>query len=474
VNRGPDPVSGLSVTFRAGPRALPSRRLDETLAPGAAAEVAQELLFPSEGDVVVSAEVPTDVLPADDARRLVLRVRKAMRFLLVDGEPSAEPFRSETDYLAAALAPPGRAPSGIEVETVPERAFTGKELATADGVFLCNVDRLPPDRVALLEEFVRGGGGLVFFVGDQVEPSEWNAAFYGSGDLAGRRLLPLPLGDAEGSSDDYVHLAAPSVDHAVVRFLRGTNEIVLKTAAVQRYLRCEPAPAGEARVLLHYDDEGAAPALVEKPFGEGRVFLFTTSADMEWSNLPLSPFFLPLLHEIAAYVVRPDVHDANRAVGTPVTVEFDPTRMRRRAVLVPPESLGVAPFELPLVEEARTRRLVFAYDPPNAAGLYEVRTETPEGEPRTLFFARDVDPREGDLARLDRPQRLAQAVPGLAFASADKDALLRGGEDARTEFWRPLVFLLLALALLETFLAWRFGHHATRRLSPEGKRLVLR
>ena len=64
--------------------------------------------------VLATAEVPADILPGDNIRRRVVSVRKNMRFLLVDGEPEHEHYRGETDFLAAALMPPGKVASGIE------------------------------------------------------------------------------------------------------------------------------------------------------------------------------------------------------------------------------------------------------------------------------------------------------------------------------------------------------------------------
>ncbi|NUN52102.1 MAG: hypothetical protein HUU06_04825, partial [Planctomycetaceae bacterium] len=48
-------------------------------------------------------------------------------------------------------------------------------------------------------------------------------------------------------------------------------------------------------------------------------------------------------------------------------------------------------------------------------------------------------------------------------------------EDAdRSEFWRTLVVALVAVAALETLLAWRFGHHAAKRVEAEGKQVFVR
>lgn len=469
-NRGPGTAANVPVTFRFGERVGLAKRIDATLQPGEETQVLHEFTFAAEGPAVVAAEIPTDALPGDDARRLVVDVRRRMRFLLVDGEPSPEPYRGETDYLAAALAAPGAAPSGIEVEVVPEHGFSGKELDSFDGVFLCNVYRLPDDRIAALEAYVRAGGGLVFFVGDQVDPEIWNAAFYGKGEMAGKRLLPLMLGELEGSADELQHFAPPAADHPVVRFLRGMNEIVLRTVSAQRFLRCE-APREGARTILSWSDPMNSPALAEKGFGEGRVLLFTTAADMEWSNFPLSPLYLAILQETARYAIRPDSGRETRDVPAPIEMPYDATKMRREASLLLPAELGGSPVDLTLHEEA-DGRLSFRYDRAHAAGVYLLRGTSPDGQPLTRPHVRNLDASEGDLRRAEM-SRFLKELPEATLERAEEGIAGDDPERDRSEFWRPLVRVLLLFALVETLLAWRFGHHARRREEQRAGKQVL-
>ena len=76
-------------------------------------------------------------------------------------------------------------------------------------------------------------------------------------------------------------------------------------------------------------------------------------------------------------------------------------------------------------------------------------------------FAANPDPIESDPLKLDR-NALAAAVPGWNFDYRDdvgslfKDA---SSVSLRGELHRPLLWTVLALLLVETFLAWRFGHH---------------
>ncbi|MEM8883619.1 MAG: BatA domain-containing protein [Planctomycetota bacterium] len=474
-NHGPDPVDGgkVQVSFSFGDTRLDPVRLEGTLQPGETAEVTQEFTFRKRGPAVVQAKLPTEVLPGDDTRRLIVEVRKAMRFLLVDGEPDPENYRSESDFLAAALMPPGNAVSGIEVEIVPEQAFHERLLESVDALFLLNVYRLPEERVRAVEAYVRGGGGLVFFLGDQVDPAVYNATFYGKGDDAGKRLLPVQLTEEEGRSDDYVTLAPPTLDHPAIRFLRGLNELVFRTVHVRRFIGSRTQARDEARVLLNWTDEGNSPALIEKELGEGRVLLWTTTADKEWADLPRSLLFVPLMHELARYIVKPDPSETTRTVGSPIVVPYEPSRMQRIARIVPPVEIGGEPLPIVLKErEDEKGRFDFRYPRTPVAGVYTMRFKTPQGEDREQPFAYNMDETEGDLRLADR--RPLAAMDRVSVQRASEESVLDADESDRTEFWRTLLLLMLSFAALESLLAWRFGHHSRRKLAPEGKQVFVR
>src|SRR5439155_1561974 len=55
----------------------------------------------------------------------------------------------------------------------------------------------------------------------------------------------------------------------------------------------------DAAVLMRAST--GSPLLCEKPFGKGRVLLFTAPCDRDWSNFPVRPAFLPWAHRLVAY-----------------------------------------------------------------------------------------------------------------------------------------------------------------------------
>ena len=76
-------------------------------------------------------------------------------------------------------------------------------------------------------------------------------------------------------------------------------------------------------------------------------------------------------------------------------------------------------------------------------------------------FAANPDPAESDPAKLD-PNGLKDAVPGWKFLydsdwrGLEKNASAVG---QRGELHRPMLWAVLVLLIVESVLAWKFGHH---------------
>src|SRR5258708_39669161 len=73
---------------------------------------------------------------------VAIEVAPALGVLLVDGEPSSEPFGGETDFLRAALAPGGDDTPRTRASVVGLDRFTAESLRGHSGVVLANVERL--------------------------------------------------------------------------------------------------------------------------------------------------------------------------------------------------------------------------------------------------------------------------------------------------------------------------------------------
>ncbi|MGE3803267.1 MAG: BatA domain-containing protein [Gemmataceae bacterium] len=146
-------------------------------------------------------------IPGDNTRYAVLEIRKQIPILIIDGDARGRDSGGDTFHLTTVL----NATSGYDVvaaqkvgggyRIVNKGDEAGKKtlkLADLDlkqyaCVYLLNVPELEDEKdVALLEAYVREGGGLAFFMGDRIT----NGDYYNKNLFKdGKGVFPAPLAD---------------------------------------------------------------------------------------------------------------------------------------------------------------------------------------------------------------------------------------------------------------------------------------
>ena len=159
------------------------------LAAGETTTVPFTALFQEPGLHHVSLRLPADDLPGDNQRWDVVHVKESLRLLLVDGEPSSEPFQSETDFLNLSLSLAIGVSQAFQVEIATDSDWLLAAKDDPDLIILANVASLDEVQADQLRKLVDAGAGLIIFPGEQVDPENYNRLLHQDG--AG--LLPAQL-----------------------------------------------------------------------------------------------------------------------------------------------------------------------------------------------------------------------------------------------------------------------------------------
>jgi hypothetical protein len=437
ANWGPEPLAdaALSLVVGAGAEAKTAIRAFADVPAGGTARKTLSHSFAQGGPTAVRLSLPPDALPDDDAHALALVVPREVRALVVDGAPSPVRYRDEAYFVESALASPA---SPVRPTLVDAEALAGEDLSKYDVVFLLNV-RSPGARAADLARFVEQGGGLFVSLGDQIDPEEY------AKELPG--LLPAALHVAKTAPEGRpARFGDVDLAHPALSVFQGEAKEGLVGVRASRYVLTRPAARGEApRVLATFDD--GAPALLEARRGKGRVLLFTSTADRDWTDWPIRTSFLPAMQRFAGWLAGglEDRREPASRVGEPRAIALQPGealvalvgpdgRERRRAEL---ERAGL---------EERGGALRFT---PREPGLWQVRVAaggTERLEPR-LAFAVAFDPRESDTRRL-RPDELTAWLGGEAHARVEGQAGA-GRPGAEVPLWSILLVLGVVAFFLE-------------------------
>ncbi|MGC8642567.1 MAG: BatA domain-containing protein [Isosphaeraceae bacterium] len=454
-NFGPARVDGVSVRLNVDGVRGPEQALD--LPVGEDVPVVFNHQFVGSGDHVVELKMENDQLQLDDRRVLVVPVKESLNVLLVDGQYKSEPFQAETDYLGEALSPsegpPGQ-PGMIRAEVITESELAHRELTKFDVVVLCNVGQFKQDDVAQLEEFLKRGGGLVVFGGDQVMADNYNRLLFADG----KGILPAEFGPTMG---DAAKKAAKfsfnplGYRHPIVADFRGQSDQVaagLTLALIWQYHKLKLPKDSIAQRVLDFDT--GDPAVIEASHGRGKVVLVATSADAAWTTWPLHNSYPPIMQQIVLQAASGHLAERNVKVGQPFDQSFEVAGATAPATVVRPDG---KPIPAPLKGTASGSQLHF--EQTDLAGAYQVKIGPPLS--REISFAASPDPAESNLAKVDQAV-LQQRLPGFSFVHLNNWRELAHSAVAvgrRGELHRPLLYGALFLLLLESFLAWKFGHH---------------
>lgn len=456
-NHGRQPRSGLRVRLRVDGQ---DREVTEiAVAAGEQAQVMFAHAFEKAGSHYLEVSVEADGLMADNALVTALPVWDQIPVLLVNGEPSREPLRGETDYLEVALQPFSagavRLADLIRTRVVEPERLNAEGLRQARVVVLANVASLDAGQSEALEEFVRAGGGLLVFTGSRLDVGWFNAAWAASES----GLFPLRLGPPAGSTTDpqqQTTLVGGRFEHEALTLFNLPENGTIGGAEIWRWHppadREQYRTAGEAFTVLARLASGD-PFLIERKLGAGRVMLCTSACDADWGNLPMRPAYVPFVQQLVTYLASAVYPPRNVEVGAELAAFLPAGRAGEELTLTLPDG-----SRKKLTAGARGARAVATWPSADRPGLY-----TLEGrELAPIHFAVNTPRDESDLAVLDDAQlaELAAALGADVVNSPSEYQSVQQRRRSGREVWPHVFGAALALLLIELFLEQRFARRA--------------
>jgi hypothetical protein len=476
-NNGKIAQHGVSVGLFLNDAAIDQRLIDQ-IEPGKSVSVPLFARFDKTGTNRLSARLRAgaDALAADNVRDMAVNVRPSVRVLCVDGRPSDKPFKGAVGYIVAALNPlKSTAEQGMQVKAISWMELPIVRLADYDVVIMSDVADVKQEQATALYRYVQAGGGLVFFLGDNVNGNIYNSRFRfesagGGAGSAKESLLPCELGDVakRPASPDP---ASPNSGYAVasggdagaswtmepvsqspmanlVRMLPGE---LMDEARFSQYFKMKLLPGATAILNIATTND---PLLVERAVGQGKVLLFASSGDRSWTNFPIHPAGPMLLHQAVTYLMmRP--YDLPLTVGEPLSLTL-PRQDSIASITFHQPNGANRPIQL----TSREGVSVAEFGTADQTGFYEAVVPAAGATPATtITFAVNVDPSGGDVRCLQAPE-LSKALSGVpvGMLSADQDLgeQIRQGRVGK-ELWRYLMVLALVVLAVESFLARRFS-----------------
>jgi hypothetical protein len=230
--------------------------------------------------------------------------RRAIGIVSGSSNDTAQPLLASTFYLTRALAP--FADVRLGDRGAPQQAITQFLDQKLPMMVLADVGTLSPEIRERIGAWIEQGGVLVRFAGPRLAQADDD-------------LVPVKLregGRTLGGSltwEKPQHLAAFAADGPFAGLA------VPKDVTVNRQVLAEPDAALATKSWASLED--GTPLVTGERRGKGVVSLFHVSADMRWSDLPMSGSFVEMLRRIvdmSGYTANPGAGVASE--GTTETV----------------------------------------------------------------------------------------------------------------------------------------------------------
>lgn len=425
----------------------------------------------------LAAVLDADVLPDDNTRYLAVDVSAAVPVLMVDSSPDGE----AASYVADALAA-DPASTGVSVTLDTPEGLRRRNLSDYRCIYVLNAPELAADAIAALEDYVKAGGGLVWFVGKTVRAAHYRDDLYAQG----QGLFPVPLGIAREdlpADPTAVEVDVVPADHPVFAIMQGQDNPFLASVHVRQFFPVaddwivdDQRRADGVRTLASLRNH--APFVVEKPLGNGRVVACLSTADPVWNDWARNPSFVVFQLDLLKYVARQDRGLPQRQVGEPITLALDPANYLDTVEITTPAPEGERTIRL---QAAPTQagsdsapsdggtapadvRLSAEYRDTDEPGIYRLQLLNQAQEAERKLFAYNVSPAESDLAlaTTDNLRKRLATAGDVQIQEPGQFQWLQG-EEAGSEIRQALLWALLAILLAEQALAYRMSYHPRTR-----------
>jgi aerotolerance regulator-like protein len=482
ANFGDVPARGVTVQLEQDGDALPALVLDD-IPPRDEITHKFRIQFAGIGGHALTACLGADAVDVDNRRYYACDLPAARPVVIVDGSKDGRGGHQ----LSLALAPGGNTRTGWQPHVEPPSFLADAEkLGQQAAVYLLDVPRLAEDELTSLENYVRKGGGVAFFVGADTDRAFYNDRLFheGQGLFPAPLKLPTQLMDRGDTPDVQV------TSHPIFQVLAGRRNGFLPILSVNYFYALQdgwlPPKDGSVQVIASLRNN--QPFVIESKFGKGRVVAQLTKLSSgetplgKWSNWSLNPAFPVLANELTSYLAAARQVDPLYLVGDDlsVTVEdgkYDPhfrfvlpakSTAPKSTKSDAPTSTASSPStnsrsgshpEVQVDATVASNRLTGKLEHVATSGVYEAHLQPTTGPAEHRMFAVNVPSGEGDLA-LTPNADIGRQLAGIDYQMHDaKDMALNAQQLAGFQMGDALLVALIVILLLEQLLAYLASYH---------------
>ena len=273
----------------------------------------------------------SDNLEDDNSAYLAIDVPDKLKVLIVEGSPGAGRYLE----LATQLERSGYA-EGLICTVSLASLVSAEQIEKNDVIVLADVGDLDEENIKILDEKVRNGAGLLVYAGVNMDA-------FSAEQIIGR-LVTMDWEKRVSPEDgrDHQIRVSPQSDQLGLELRRLEAEIL--DCKVNGFHQVQTA--ADSKILLELDNGN--PLLFIQEVERGKLAIFTTGADREWSSLPINPAGPILFHLLLQELSTGDRQKSLR-IGESARVEIRSNRLGAEPKLIGPSG----EVSVPVRQEAR-------------------------------------------------------------------------------------------------------------------------
>ena len=406
-------------------------------APWSQTSLSLTMKAPPPGAHTIEVRLPADDLLQDNVFYLNLPVLDKEEVVIVTNRLDSK--KGASHFVRTAVNPYEDLEGSLLPRVITSSQLDNANLASTSKLILLELGSINEDNCAALVQYLRRGGGAIWFLDSESDPVNIRNLNIALGEDDELPLRLLGWQPEKSLPDGFQRLARGNFKSEFLRLFRGSNR---QNLGLLHFTKYRQATASEdTAILLSFSD--GVPALAIANAGLGTLLMANFSIDEAASNLARQRTFPAWLQDLVKNIAAGETGQWHYEAGTEIAVD-----LWRKDL---PDLRITNPLGEPLEpKKARQDERVLVSFPVTTPGFYRMTGADGNFE---KTFAVNPNTEESDLRLMDHarlPQRANETGKNEAQLENDRAHFVSGSEDYLTiQNGQPVYhWFLLGLCLL--------------------------